>query len=306
MTSITATAEQSAKRIPLGATANIPPRRMDFDFPVETSPRYFYGNDAFLTHFWNTFSSLLPAGESFFVQAVRHYRDRITEPLMKAQVSGFIGQEAMHSKEHAAFNAMIRDKGLPMDKLDRDVSTLLKLAEKYTPKSVQLAATVCLEHYTAIIAEQLLREPAHREMLGDTDAMKMWLWHAVEENEHKTVAYDVYEKTVGSYALRVGTMIPTTIILFAVLFTFQTRMMAADGQLFKWGQNLRGINYLWGANGLFPRLAPQFLDFFRPGFHPSQHNTDALLVEWKEKLFGDNGMLKDRPKAAGKGKVKAH
>lgn len=304
MTDMTAAVGQNPKNVPLGALANIPPRRMDFEFPVAKSPRYFYGNDPFLSLFWNTFSSLLPEGEAFFVQAVRHYRDQVTEPLLKAQVAGFIGQEAMHSKEHDAFNKMIRDLGLPMDALDRDVGRLLQFARERLPKSMQLAATVCLEHYTAIIAEQLLREPEHRQMLGDSEAMKMWLWHALEENEHKTVAYDVYEKTVGSYALRVGTMVPTTIILFAVLFAFHARMLAADGQLLKLRQNARGLRYLWGARkGLFPRLLPQFLDFFRPGFHPSQHDTDALLQEWREKLFGEQGLLKDQGKKPSRQRV---
>lgn len=304
MNSIAAAVEQSPTRTPLGATANIPPRRMDFEFPEAQSPRYFYGNDPFLSHFWNTFSSLLPEGEAFFVQAVRHYRDQVSDPVLKAQVAGFIGQEAMHSKEHLAFNNMIGTKGLPMPELQRDIGWLLKTVAKYTPKSLQLAATVCLEHYTAIIAEQLLREPAHRDMLGDTDAMKMWLWHAVEESEHKNVAYDLYEKTVGSYALRAGTMIPTTIILAIVMVIFQVRMMAADKQLFKLRQNARGIAYLWGRQGLFPRLAPQFFDFFRRDFHPSQHDTEALLDEWREKLFGVDGLLNDRPFAK-KAKVKA-
>lgn len=303
MTSIAAAAEQSPKRSSLGATAKIPPRRMDFEFPEAQSPRYFYGNDPFLSHFWNTFSSLLPAGETFFVQAVRHYRDQISDPVLKAQVAGFIGQEAMHSKEHLAFNNMIGTKGLPMVELQRDITWMLETVAKYTPKSLQLAATVCLEHYTAIIAEQLLREPSHRDMLGDSDAMKMWLWHAVEENEHKNVAYDLYNNTVGSYALRAGTMIPTTIILAIVMVVFQMRMMAADKQLFQWKQNGSGIAYLWGRQGLFPRLAPQFFDFFRRDFHPSQHNTETLLDEWREKLFGTNGLLKDRPFAKGKARA---
>jgi len=305
MNSIAAAVEQSPKRTPLGAIANIPPRRMDFEFAEAKSPRYIYDNDPFLSHFWNTFSSLLPEGEAFFVQAVRHYRDQITDPLLKAQVAGFIGQEAMHSKEHLAFNNMVGQKGLPMEALQRDIGWMLKSLAKYTPKSTQLAATVCLEHYTAIIGEQLLREPAHREKIVDENGMKMWLWHAVEENEHKNVAYDLYEKTVGSYALRVGTMIPTTIALAVVMVVFQARMMAADNQLFKLRQNARGIAYLWGRKGLFPRLAPQFFDFFRRDFHPSQHNTEALLDEWREKLFSENGLLNDRPFAK-KGKAKAH
>ena len=96
-------APKAAARQALGTTVNIPPRRLDFEFKAEQYSRYFYGNDPFLSSFWNTFSSLLPQGEFFFVQAVRHYRDKITDPTLKAQVAGFIGQEAMHSKEHDTY-----------------------------------------------------------------------------------------------------------------------------------------------------------------------------------------------------------
>ena len=287
----------SAPKLAVGATVNIPPRRMDFGFQEATSPRHFYGNDPFLSTFWNTFSSLLPEGESFFVEAVRHYRDQITDPTLKAQVAGFIGQEAMHSKEHDAFNQMIKAKGFPVDKLDQDVGKLLKFAQKVLPKSMQLAATVCLEHYTAIMAEQLLRDKDHQAMMKDPEALKMWLWHALEENEHKTVAYDVYELVSGNYALRAGTMIPTTIILFAVMAYFQTRLLVADGQLLNVRQNVKGFNYLFGYKGLFPRLVPKFLDFFKPSFHPSQHDTVALLEEWRTLLFSkEDGLLYDQVK----------
>ncbi len=284
-------APKAAARQALGTTVNIPPRRLDFEFKAEQYSRYFYGNDPFLSSFWNTFSSLLPQGEFFFVQAVRHYRDKITDPTLKAQVAGFIGQEAMHSKEHDTYNAMMVKMGFPVDKLDRDVGKLLKLVAKTLPKSMQLAATVCLEHYTAIMAEQLLRNQAHRDMMSDSQTLNMWLWHALEENEHKTVAYDVYEQEVGSYALRVFAMVITTIVLFAVMAAFQARMLAADGQLFKFRQNIKGFRFLFGIKGLFADLVPQFFDFFRPGFHPSQHDTVALLEEWKQKLFAPDGDL---------------
>jgi predicted metal-dependent hydrolase len=290
--------QQPAKEA-LGAQAKIPPRRMDFEFKSEESPRYFYGNDPFLSIFWQNFSALLPEGEAFFVEAVRHYRSQITDPLLKAQVSGFIGQEAMHAKEHDAFNKMIATKGLPLDKVDSDLHTILTTVFKYLPKSMSLAATVCLEHYTAIMAEQLLRDPEHQGMMNDQQVLAMWLWHALEENEHKAVAFDVLEQVNGSYLLRAGTMIPTTILLFAIGGAFNLRLLAADGQLFKVRQNLRGLNFLFGYKGLFPKLVPQFFDFFKPGFHPNDHDTSALLEEWREKLFGANGMLKDQIKKPG-------
>ncbi len=279
------------KRQARGHQANIPPRRMDFRFS-EHAPRYYFGNDAFCTTFLTALSSLFPHGESFFVQSVRYYRDQITDPLMKAQVAGFIGQEAMHSKEHVAFNEMMTRQGLPVDQLHHDVGRLLDTAQKILPRTMQLAATVCLEHYTAIIAEMLLRDPEVQQKFSE-ESRALWLWHAVEENEHKNVAFDVFQQVSGSYAWRAGTMIPTTIIFFAVTFWFHARLLAHDGSLFHVRDNWKSLKYLWGGRkGVFSRLLPQYLDFFRPGFHPSQHDTDTLLHEWRDRLFGSKGILK--------------
>jgi len=290
------TAAPATKKLALGATVNIPPRRLDFEFSTD-SERYYYDNNPYLSSFLTTLSSLFPAGESFFVEAVRHYRERITDPVLKAQVAGFIGQEAMHSKEHQGFNDMATPQGYPVDKLDRDVTKLLDLVQKTLPKPVQLAATVALEHYTAIIAEMLLRD-ADVQQKFSVEARHLWLWHALEENEHKTVAYDVYQQMVGSYGLRVATMALTTVIFFAVTFAFHTRMLAADGQLFKFRQTWQAMKYLWnGKKGVFSRLLPQYLDFFKPSFHPKDHDTDALLAQWKEILFAkEDGVLYEQLK----------
>ena len=157
---MTAIATVSQQRQPLGASVNIPPRRLDFVFNANEK-RYWYKDSAFLTTFWATLSSLFPEGESFFVEAVRNYRTQITDPILKAQIAGFIGQEAMHTKEHQALNDAIVKQGFPVDKMDRDVGKLLHFVQKVLPKSMQLAVTAALEHYTAILAEQLLTESEH-------------------------------------------------------------------------------------------------------------------------------------------------
>jgi len=142
----------------------------------------------------------------------------------------------------------------------------------------------------------LLRDPEVQQKFS-AEARQLWLWHALEENEHKTVAYDVYEKMVGSYGLRVATMGLTTVIFFAVTFAFHARMLAADGQLFKFRQNWNAFKYCWnGKKGVFSRLLPQYLDFFRPSFHPNDHDTNALLAQWKDILFAKEGLLYDQLK----------
>jgi predicted metal-dependent hydrolase len=270
--------------------AKIPPRRVDFNFSAENVPRYYVGNDPFMTTFVTAMSSLFPEGEFFFVEAVRHYRDRITDPELKADVSGFIGQEALHSMAHKAFNDAATVQGFQVDKLDRDVGILLRTVKRFSPPLFQLAVTTCLEHYTAVFTEMLLQNDELIESFSP-EIRNLYLWHSVEEIEHKNVAFDVYQTVSGNYALRAGAMIPTTVIFFAVILMFQARLLAKDGQLLNIRQNLKGFNHIFGYQGLFSSLLPKYLDWFKPSFHPTYHDTVALHANWQEKLFGENGLL---------------
>lgn len=272
------------------ADGKVPPRRMKFQFDADTATRYFYNEDPFLSAFWLTMSTLFPAGETFFIESVRHYRDRIDDADLLADINGFIGQEAMHRKAHLQWNAVGRQQGYPTRAMEKILGGVLGGLQRFTPRAFQLATTVCLEHYTAIAAEQLLRDPQHQGMT-DPETLKLWLWHALEESEHKSVAFDVYQAVSGNYWLRAGTMVPTTVIYFAVITGFMVAALAADRRLLDIPLHVRGLKYLFGHEGLFTRLKQPYLDFYRRDFHPTQHDTEALLAEWRERLFGEAGLL---------------
>ncbi|PQA34253.1 metal-dependent hydrolase [Amnimonas aquatica] len=280
------TSVQSVNRQPLGARVGIPPRRVALDLK-HSDAGYWYANDPFLTYYWSAFSILLPEGEQFFVEAVRHYRDQITDENLKAGIAGFIGQEALHTQGHQVLNKFIEDKNLPAAEIEAQLRVLLDTAAKIHPR-LSLAATICLEHFTALLGEQLLVEEDHHNSVNE-DIKPLWMWHALEETEHKAVAWDVYEQTGGSYAVRAGTMVVTTAVLGAVMAYATARLLHADGKLLDVRNNWRGFKSLFGRQGRMTRLAPKFLDFFRPGFHPNDHDTKALVAEWRERLFGVNG-----------------
>src|SRR5208282_1600816 len=143
----------------------------------------------------------------------------------------------------------------------------------------QLAVTCALEHYTAILAEQLLREVDHRDA-GHESVRPLWIWHALEESEHKAVAFDVYEAMGGSYLHRVAIMLLTTAFFFG-----------ETANVHGW---LGAVDYFWGRPGLLRKLVPAYLDYFRPGFHPDDRDTTSLLKGWRERLFGEGGALKAR------------
>lgn len=272
----------------------IPIRRIEFQLDRSTLPQDYYAGDAQLTAVMNALSTFFPDGESFFVDAVRHYKDRITDPDLLADIAGFVGQEAAHSAQHEAFNALLDAQGLPRSKqLGIDLAAFLLNRGRKLPMSIQLAATCGLEHFTAMLAEQILTRPEHAAQLQGV-AKELWLWHALEESEHKSVAFDVYQQVNGSRLLLGVVLVPVTVLLAGATVITWAAMV---NERRAWGspvQLAKTAWYLFGTNGIFSSLIPEWFAYFHPRFHPSQ--TDAGMGDAPERmrdyLFGDTGLLK--------------
>jgi uncharacterized protein len=264
----------------------IPRRDVSFDIDPAAVPRDWCNGDGYETTFLNALSLLFPEGERFFVESVKHYRDRITDPALQTAVTGFIGQEAMHGREHRAFNEMLVEHGYAeAPRIDARLNRFLKLVRRTLPPKSRLAVTCALEHFTAMLAEQLLSNPRMREQMHPK-VQPLWLWHALEESEHKAVAFDVYRAVGGGYFRRVAIMVLTTIIFFAAQALVHARLMATRKILWKPWTWARGITRMWLYPGFFTRLAPAYLSYFRPSFHPDDRDTRQLIATWQMTLFG--------------------
>ena len=137
---------------------------------------------------------------------MRHFRDQVTDPDLKRQVAGFIGQEAVHGREHRVLNDRLAELGYPTKQIERVTRWGLETRERIVPPIANLAATAALEHFTATLAEVLLSNDEARELFGHDELRNLFLWHALEESEHKAVAFDVYKAAGGGERMRVWTM----------------------------------------------------------------------------------------------------
>jgi len=237
-----------------------------------------------VTQFMNAMSLLFPAGERMFIDAVRSYRDEIPDPDLRKAATAFIGQEAMHSREHIEYNELMEDAGLPAHRLDQFTWRLLERIKNSSWKSMPLAATIALEHYTALMGDMLLRYPDL--MAGSQqDFERMWRWHALEEVEHKAVAYDVYEKCIGrgprNWAERSFAMTLATALFWPVLMSFYWQMAQADENCRRlgWRGHLKLANFMFGKPGFIRKMLPEFASYFKYSFHPWQQNNAYLLAE---------------------------
>ncbi|MBP7880305.1 metal-dependent hydrolase [Acinetobacter sp. NIPH 1852] len=281
------------------AGASFPVRRMNFDF--DQVPEYWMSGSAGLTHFMTALSALFPDGEKLFidsVRAVRHHPAIKDNEALQKEISAFIGQEAMHTQEHVGFNQSAQKYGHDVTTLEKRTAKLIQFTRKnfarvvkpfgMTQEMVDLTATTALEHFTATIASELLRNPHIQELMTDDTMSYMWFWHAVEENEHKAVAYDVYEEIFGrgikAYALRNTALVVAMVFIFLAQSSFVLRLLKQDGKL-----NLKelGMIYKYGyspSKGIIAGMVGEMLAYLKPGFHPNDLDTVQLLKDWKAKL----------------------
>ncbi len=256
-------------------------RKMDFAFDRQAIPRYWYRNNPGLTLFLYTLSTLFPEGERFFMDSVRHFRDQVKDPVLQKQIRGFLGQEAQHSKEHRDYNERAQREGFSTGAIDKLVGWGLGLLRKFTGPLDQLAVTAALEHFTAMMATQLLEKPdfavgAHPEHTA------LWRWHAIEETEHKAVAFDVYKAVGGGYFRRVLWMFGVTVGFPFAIGAIWLCFMAQDWKLFDvkswWGL----FHWLLVKPGFARGIVPEWFSYFRPGFHPWDYDNSKYIEIWKK------------------------
>jgi len=256
-------------------------RRMDFSF--SDIPRYWFGGDVLTTHLLNAMSVTFPEGERFFVESVRAFREGIIDPTLQKEVGAFIGQEAMHAKEHNTFNRYLESLGLDIAAIEANTLRNINRTRETMPPAVKLAITCALEHFTAILAEQMLGNPEIMEGM-DPHMLKLWAWHAIEETEHKGVAFDVFQSQVGDHDMRRRVMRRVTFFFIMRNSYFTGRLLYEDGKLFSPSVWYKGAKKLWGKKGLLRGMLSNYLEYYDRDFHPWQRDSRAMVEAWKQKL----------------------
>jgi len=265
--------------LPTPADLSITPRDRKFARGSDLK-RLWHGGRVEATAIYNALSTTFPRGETYFVESVRNFREG-TPPKLAQEIKAFTTQEAIHSREHDAFNKRAEDAGYDLSKLEARVAYRLGLT-KHRPPIVSLAATMALEHFTAILAHQLLANPKHLES-ADQGAADLWRWHAVEEIEHKGVAYDTWLHATRDWTAWKRWKVKAKVMLFVTRNFLLDRtqgsleLMRQDGVTGVRAWSLL-LWYLWINPGMFRKIAGAWLKFFLPGFHPWNEDDRHLLA----------------------------
>jgi predicted metal-dependent hydrolase len=301
----------------------IPVRRISFEDAIANLDRDFADGDVIMSHLLAALSGLFPDGEEMFVDSVRHFRDEITDPDLLRQVNAFIGQESMHGREHRRLNERLDQLGYRAKLVERTMEAdapitpamrnLIWLVTRVGPLRglpehiaaqrasggarpvFRLALTAALEHFTATMARTFLTDPELHSLITDEEFLRFWTWHAIEENEHKAVAFDVYKATGGDEETRLRAMRLATLALVFVAGFHTTIGVLRDRR--SW-MNFGLAQSLWRLRNN-PFLSSAFRaasgDYNRADFHPLQHDTSELEEAWRAWLDGEG----PRPELAG-------
>lgn len=279
---------------------SITPR--DRRFVREVKPgRWWNGGDPVGTAVYNALSATFPKGEAFFVESVRAFREG-AEPRLAEEIKAFTTQEAIHSREHDAFNRAALEAGYDLKPLEDRVQWRLEYIRSKPPVAA-LAATMALEHFTAILAHELLSDSAH---LGsaEAEAAALWRWHAIEEIEHKGVAYDTWLHATRQWPRSKRWTVKARVMLFVTRNFIQDRTKGALELLRQDG--ITGTNawvrllwFMWVKPGMMRKIFSAWAAFFMPGFHPWNEDDRHLIKRYEaEAAVGTESSKKVRRAAA--------
>lgn len=250
----------------------------------ERGQKRLRGVDPVATAWFAALSCSFPRGEAMFIEAVKAHRDGVPEKLA-GEIRDFIRQEVNHSREHIAFNRAVKDAGYDLSHINSRVNRLVDETLAAQP-IVQLAITCALEHFTAMFAHQFLKDPDSLMTAGMGDP-ELWLWHAVEEIEHKAVAYDTWLHATRKWSpfkrwrMRSIIMVLVTFRFLKNRATDAIELLAQDG-IKGWRAKWELFGYLFGKPGILRKIAPIWLSYFRPGFHPWDHDDRHLIARFDD------------------------
>lgn len=259
------------------------PRRFDVG---ESLAGDWHGGSAFRTAWFNAMSMLFPLGEKFFIDSVRAYAERIDDETLAAEVRAFQGQESVHRREHQRYNeALCAARGYELEEFEGPVRRRIAWAKGHFNERRLLAGTVANEHLTAIMAHDLL---SRDDVLAGADPAiaELWRWHAVEETEHKAVAFDVHRLIGGTVKERRHALVMSSFFFLKDTFRNTRIMLKRDGQLWRWRTWRDGFSFLLGRPGTLRRIVPAWCSFLHRDFHPWQHDNRDLIERYEAARHG--------------------
>jgi len=280
----------------LATNQKIVRRNVELSYDANKSYSFYYEENPVVTSLFVVLSAMFPPGEMFFIESIRNVRNQIKDEKLLEDIRAFIAQEAFHSREHKTLNNHLMHSNYP-EVIEIEAKTKARLDKLRKLSTVeQVAATVVMEHYTATLARLLLTDQLIKRKTTQ-ESRNLWEWHALEELEHKSVAFDVLNAIGGNSSKnRKLALARVTKLIMPIMFEYWIKILKRKDIRFSLKQLKDGVYLGFGGInrlGILSKAFVDMLDVRDENFNPLHMQTEQLEAEFREKLFGQQGFLKE-------------
>lgn len=226
---------------------------------------------------WSTLSLVFPEGERFFIRSVKRFQDQVSDPVLQKEIKAFIAQETQHGRMHEMYNDQFILKRSPDEIVNRGprsarFQAFENFLVNYISPKLPLAMTAAAEHYTAAWAGVAFDDDRVKKM---PQSLKYLIyWHAIEEVEHKHVAYNVLKSADGSYFTRAAGMVVQSVMMGTNLPLLFLELLAHEEHV-DWPKLFGDIVHeATDKNGLIRKFVEAFWEYMRPDFDVNANAND--------------------------------
>ncbi len=251
-------------------------RVLEFELGDDVASHWSPGQPEF-SHVANGFMATLPYLEPYFIHNIHAAAGKLPAGELRAEADGFNEQEARHAQQHRAWNQVLARRYPGFEAIEEALKGKLAASRRGDSLAFRLAYTAGFEAITYQVVCFIMDE--RERWLGGADPrmVAMLTWHAAEEVEHKSVAFDVYQAFHGGYWLRVWGLICALMQTIRDLRKFTQHMLRADGL---WTNPASRKRLSKVRRALLGRMIPPLRSYLRPSYHPTEHPVPKVIDAW--------------------------
>lgn len=251
-----------------------------FDFSELDEVIHTEGN-LYTSHFFNALSLMTPITEGILIRAIREAQPMLKDTVLEQDARAFIGQEAIHTREHRQLNRRLAELGLDAEEAIQEIEQEVKALEASMTLQERLAIVVTGEHVIYSLARALLTCNYHAVSQHD-EVKKLFVWHALEEMEHQSVCDDVYRHLYGAgikhRILYYRIFVRANRLLLRLVLKIMKRILSLSRPPEK-GEFRQFLLWLLYKPGIGIVTTRELLAFFSPSFaHWKRSEQDQDLI----------------------------